>query len=188
MGALKDCEAVVHAILGQPVNTLTALAFVVGGIVIARRSKSRWVGIAAIVTGFGSFLFHGPMPPLAEWAHDATLAWLLLVVAGYGRPWESWTRLPGLAAVAVLAAIPGWGDPLGVVLAGAAVANVFLADRSWSTLGPVLILAIAAGIGRLGATGGPWCDPASPWQPHGLWHVGAAAALSWWALAASVSR
>ena len=185
MGALRDCEAVVDAFLGQPVNTLTALAFVAGGTVVALRSTLTWVGIAAIGTGLGSFLFHGPMPPLAEWAHDATLAWLLLVVAGYGRPWERWTRLPGLAALALLAAIPGWGDPLGVLLGAAAVANVLLVDRGWSTLGPVILLVVAGVIGRLGATGGPLCDPASPWQPHGLWHVAAAAALSWWALTTS---
>ena len=42
----------------------------------------------------------------------------------------------------------------------------------------------SAVVGRLGATGGPLCDPGSWLQPHGLWHISAAAALGWWAVAA----
>jgi hypothetical protein len=49
-------------------------------------------------------------------------------------------------------------------------------------LGPLALLAVVAVIGRLGATGGPLCDPDSLWQPHGLWHVGAAVVVVWWAL------
>ncbi len=183
MGALKDCEAVVDAFLGQPVNSLTALAFVVGGLVIVSATRHLWVGIASIATGVGSFVFHGPMPPLGEWVHDATLAWLLLVVAAHDRWWERWAHLPGLLAVAVLVAIPGAGDPVGVALAALAIALLMIEDRSWSTLGPLALLAVAAGIGRLGTTGGPLCDPESLWQPHGLWHVAAAVAVVWWALA-----
>jgi hypothetical protein len=182
MGALKDCEAVVHAVLGQPVNSLTALAFIVGGVVIVSRSPHVWIGIASIGTGVGSFLFHGPMPPLDEWLHDLTLAWLLLVIAAHGRSWERWSHLPGLIAVSILVAVPGAADPVGIVLAALAIVLVLMGDRSWSTLGPLALLAVVAVIGRLGATGGPLCDPDSLWQPHGLWHVGAAVVVVWWAL------
>lgn len=182
MGPLRDCEAVVHAFLGQPVNSLTALAFVAGGVFIAVRSRHVWLGVASIATGAGSFLFHGPMPPLSEWAHDSTLAWLLLVVAGTGRRWEGSTRVPGLIAVAAICAVPGAGDPLGVILAIGAIISILTRDRSRATLAALALLAVVAVIGRLGATGGPLCDPGSVLQAHGLWHIGAAAAVVWWAL------
>ena len=183
MGALQDCEAVVHAFLGQPVNSLTTLAFVAGGVLIMNRSSMTWVGIASMTTGVGSFLFHGPMPPYAEWVHDLTLAWLLLVVAAHGRSWARWAHIPGLVVVAVLVLIPGAADPIGVALAALAIVLLLLSDRTMSTLGPLALLITVAIVGRLGSTGGPLCDPASIWQPHGLWHVGAAAAVTWWALA-----
>ena len=146
MGALKDCEAVVDGFLGQPVNSLTTLAFVVGGFVVWARGRRPLIAVAMIATGVGSWLFHGPMPSYAQIVHDVTL-WLLVVVAlativrdlTRGAPWR----------------------PL---------------------LGPMALLATVAVIGRLGATGGPLCDPESILQPHGLWHVGAAAAATWWAL------
>jgi hypothetical protein len=188
-GALRDCEAVVHSVLGQPVNSITALAFVVGGVLIIRRSDLAWVGIASIATGLGSFLFHGPMPAYSGWVHDATLVWLLLVVASQGRSWERWAQLPGFVAVGVVMVIPGTYNPVAVALAGAAIALIVLGDRSIATLGPLTLLVAVAIIGRLGATGGPLCNPESVWQPHGLWHIGAAAAVAWWALGrSSVSR
>lgn len=182
-GALRDCEEVVHGLLGQPVNSLTALAFVVAGVVIIWRSDHMWVGIASVATGIGSFLFHGPMPPYSAWVHDVTLAWLLLVVAGHGRSWERWAHLPGLLMIAVVIAVPGAGDPVGVALAALAIVLLLIDDRSIATIGPLTLLVVVAVIGRLGATGGPLCDPTSIWQPHGLWHLGAAAAVTWWALA-----
>lgn len=187
MGALQDCEAVVHAFLGQPVNSLTTLAFVAGGVLIMTRSGMTWVGIALIATGVGSFLFHGPMPAYGEWVHDMTLAWLLLVVAAHGRSWERWAHMPGFIVVGVLVLIPGAADPIGAALAALAIVLVLLSDRSMSTLGPLALLVTVAIIGRLGSTGGPLCDPTSIWQPHGLWHVGTATAVTWWALARPTS-
>lgn len=181
-GALRDCEEVVHAFFGQPVNSLTALAFVVGGVVIIRLTDFGWVGIASVATGVGSFLFHGPMPTHSEWIHDLTLAWLLLLVAAQGRSWERWARVPGLVILAALIAVPGVGDPVGAFLAALAISLSLMRDRSMATIGPLALLVVVAVVGRLGATGGPLCDPASIWQPHALWHLGAAAAVTWWAL------
>lgn len=182
MGALRDCEAVVDALWGQPVNSLTSLAFVVGGILIIWLTSLTWVGIASIATGVGSSLFHGPMPSYSGWVHDLTLAWLILVVAGVGRSWERWSWIPGLVVIAGLSAIPGVADPLAVTLAVLTVVLLLREDRSMSTVGPLALLAVVAVIGRLGATDGPLCDPDSVWQPHGLWHVGAATAVAWWAV------
>jgi hypothetical protein len=77
MGALKDCEAVVHTVLGQPVNSLTTIAFLVAAVIVWSRTSRRWVAVALVATGVGSFLFHGPMPSTAQLVHDVTL-WLLV--------------------------------------------------------------------------------------------------------------
>ncbi|HWB88636.1 MAG TPA: hypothetical protein VG872_05435 [Acidimicrobiia bacterium] len=184
MGAVRDCEAIVPGLLAQPVNSLTALAFLFAGVVVVARTEHHWLGWALAATGVGSFLFHGPMPPGAEWIHDVTLAWLLLVVAGIGLGRDRWGRLPGLILLAALmAAFPILGDPVGVGLAGVAIGALVIRDRSVRTLGPMTLLLLGALVGRLGATGGPLCDPGSLVQAHGVWHLAAAAAAAWWGLA-----
>jgi hypothetical protein len=186
MGAAADCESIGSGLLRQPVNSLTTFAFILAGIlVISRRPERRWVGIALVATGIGSFLFHGPMPGGSEWAHDVTLAWLLLVVAADGSRWEGWSRIPGLAGVAVVFGLfPLAADPISVVLTIVALISVLRADRSAATWAAVSLLAVSGLVGRLGATNWPWCDPDSTMQLHGFWHLGAAAAVTTWALMA----
>lgn len=181
MGAAADCEAIASGFLGQPVNAVSTFAFFVVGLwVWWRYPHARWIGIGLIATGIGSFLFHGPMPSGNEWAHDVGLAWLLAVIAGVGTTWERWTRLPALILLgAVIALFPAVADPLAVVLSLVAVASVLWRDRSRATIGPLLVAVIAGIYGRLGATGGPLCDPGSSWQPHAVWHVAAATAIFW---------
>lgn len=189
MGALADCEALAGEFIGQPVNTITTLAFVVvGAIVIARRPDRRWVGWGLIATGFGSFLFHGPMPPAAEWTHDVTLAWLIALVGASDEPFEGLSRLPGLALLAVAFWLfPTAADPLAVGLTVIAVILILRRDRTSSALFPLLLLGVAAVLGRLGATGGPLCDPDSLFQAHGVWHMASAVAVGWWALASETT-
>jgi hypothetical protein len=182
MGAAADCELIGPGVLGQPVNTITTLAFVVAGAYLLRQ-RLRWVGIALIATGIGSFLFHGPMPAGSEWVHDVTLAWLILVIAGIGESWEKWSRLRGLAVVAALfGLVPVVADPVAAALTAFAVVLILRRDRSVATVGPLVLIGVVAIIGRLGATGNPLCDPDSLLQPHGLWHIGAAVGVVWWAL------
>jgi hypothetical protein len=183
MGAAADCELIGPGLLGQPVNTITTLAFVVAGAYLSSRPRLLWVGIALGATGIGSFLFHGPMPAGSEWAHDVTLAWLILVIAGIGRPWERWTRLPGLIVIAaIFALVPVSADPVAVALTVTAIFLILRRDHSVAMLAPLGFIAAVAIIGRLGATGNPLCDPESLLQPHGLWHIGAAVGVVWWAL------
>lgn len=183
MGALADCELIRDSFLAQPANALSTLAVVIAGCFIARHPHVRWIGIATIATGIGSFLFHGPMAPGAVWIHDTTLVWLILVIVGWGRSWQRWTHLPGLAALGVVfAGIPLAADPVAIALTAAALGLILFADRTIATWGPLALLGAAAVIGRLGATGGPLCDPNSIWQPHALWHMTAAIAVAWWAL------
>lgn len=183
MGALADCERIVNSLIGQPANTLSTLAFFAAAVVISRRRDLIWIAVAVAATGAGSFLFHGPMAPGAIWVHDTTLVWLIAIIVGWNRPWERWTRLPGLALLGVVfASAPVVADPLAIALTAAAVVLIIIPDRSLHTLGPLGLLAAAAVIGRLGATGGPLCDPNSLLQPHALWHITAAAAVTWWTL------
>jgi len=160
--------------------------FVVCGLVItARRPERFWVGIALIATGIGSFLFHGPMPAGSQWAHDATLAWLLVTVPGVGTRWHEWVKLPGLILLgAVFALASRFAEPVIVILTVISIVVLLKRDRSLATYGPLILLVLTAGLGRLGATGWPLCDPGSLLQPHAVWHVGSAAAVTWWALAA----
>ena len=189
MGAAADCELIRSGFFGQPVNSITTVAFVVAGVYLLPRIRLRWIAIGLIATGFGSFLFHGPMPAGAEWAHDVPLAWLILLVGGWGRTWERWTHLPGLAALSLIFALfPQWADPLAVLLTIAALALIIHDDRTPRTIAPLSLLAVAAIVGRLGATSGPWCDPESIFQLHGVWHVAAAVAVTWWALGAEQAQ
>jgi hypothetical protein len=185
LGAAADCEAVGAGFLGQPINTLTTLGFVVAGIiVIVGRQNMRWIGIGLISTGIGSFLFHGPMPPGNEWAHDASLAWLVTMIAGWGTRWERVSRLPALVVIGTLVAVvPVIADPFAGVMTVVAVISILRRDRSAATIAPLVLLGVVAVFGRLGATGGPLCNPGSLFQPHAVWHLGAAAAVAWWALA-----
>ena len=183
MGADADCELIRDGLFGQPVNSITCVAFLVGGGVLLARPRLRWVGLALIATGIGSFLFHGPMPPGSEWAHDVTLAWLIAVIAGLGERWERWTSWPALVGIGVLIAIaPVIADPMAVAFTVAAVYFVLRRDHSFRTLAPLALIATTAIVGRLGATGNLLCDPESLLQMHGIWHVGAAVGVTWWAL------
>ena len=186
MGALADCERIVGELIGQPANTTTTLALVLGGLFVVRNAPGRvWIGVGLVAAGIGSLLFHGPMPAGAEWAHDTTLAWLILLVGTDGTRFERLARLPGLATLGALFAVfPELSDPTAAILAIATVATLLGRDRSLATVGPLALLALSAGVGRLGATGGPWCNPKTLLQPHALWHVAAAVAVAWWAVAA----
>lgn len=183
MGAAADCEAIGTGFLGQPVNTLTTIAFLlVGALVLTHREDRGWIGVGLIVTGVGSFLFHGPMAPGSEWAHDVTLAWLLLLIGASGTRWEAVSKMPALVVLgAVFGVLPVIADPVAVVITGFAVASLAVSNRSISTWGPLALVAGAAVYGRLGATGGPLCRPEALFQPHGVWHVLAAVAVGWWA-------
>ncbi len=123
------------------------------------------------------------MPASSEWAHDVTLAWLILVIGGVDEPWEKWTHFPGLGVIAVLfGLIPVLADPIAVALTAAAAFLILRRDHSVVTLAPLVFIAAIAIIGRLGATGNFLCNPETFLQPHGLWHIGAAMGVVWWAL------
>ena len=181
MGAAVDCEAIGLGLLGQPVNALSSLALVVAGLVVLGRD--RWVATALAATGVGSFLFHGPLAPRGEWIHDVTLAWLILVVGLKSRGWERRFGAVGLAGIAPFFYVaPALADPLTAALVVVTLFLLVSDSRRFDTVGPIALLGVSAIVGRLGSSGGPWCDPGSVLQTHGLWHIGAAVAVGWWAI------
>lgn len=175
--AAADCEAISSHWWGQPVNTATATAFLVAGVVVLARRRAPMIGLALALTGVGSILFHGPMPSWAEWAHDFTLTWLIVVLITTGTRWQRLGGWPALLALAlVIYAVPELGDPIAVALSGVGVIRLVRIGgaQAWAGL---VVLAAGGVIGRLSATGGPWCRPASLLQGHGLWHLTAATAV-----------
>ncbi|HEY5650216.1 MAG TPA: hypothetical protein VIW46_02120 [Acidimicrobiia bacterium] len=188
MGAAVDCEAIGPGLLGQPVNAATSLVFVFVAVIVLLRRSDGWVAAGLAGTGVGSFLFHGPLAPGGEWIHDVTLAWLILVVGLRVRGMTDVGAPIGLAVIGpVFVVAPQFADPLTVTLL-ILVVFVLLADRrDRATLLPLGLLGLSAVIGRLGATGAPLCDPESWLQTHGLWHIGAAVAVGWWASARRVA-
>ena len=182
LAAAADCEAIRDGLLGQPVNTITTLAFPIAAAVVARNPDRRWIAAGLAATGAGSALFHGPMIPGSEWAHDVSLAWLLAVVATDGAKHRSRTALLSMVGLgALLAAAPQADDPVFIGLTVAAIGRILWRDRSPRTLGALALLGGAAVLGRLSATGNPLCNPDSWLQGHGVWHVASAAAVAIWA-------
>ncbi|HSL58501.1 MAG TPA: hypothetical protein VK866_11715 [Acidimicrobiales bacterium] len=80
----SDCEAIRSGPIAQPVNAVSSAAYVAAGAWVAARapagpagSEARRAAVALAAAGVGSILYHGPCPPGARWAHDASLAALL---------------------------------------------------------------------------------------------------------------
>jgi hypothetical protein len=200
----RDCEAYRNAVLGQPANTLSSVAFlVVGGWCWFRARASHTqrpelilFGTATILVGLGSVAFHGPHPSWSQWAHDTSIAWLLLativldvVARTGGRSREGAAWVAACAGVGVLL----WVSPesqraVFAVLGAALVLLEALAIRGHRRPWPgepdatrYLFAAAAFLIGTLSFFAGRLdrlCDPTSLIQWHALWHVLLALALA----------
>ncbi len=173
--AAADCETIGAGFLAQPVNSLSTIAFILVAILIWRRGSRRFGWIIAGV-GVGSFLFHGPWTDRGEGIHDFTLALGLLELV---RPPRFWLIAAGLAGL--FAVLPVVADPISGGLAVGAIVTVLAAHKLRAA--PALTVAgVGALVGRLSATGGPWCFPDSIFQGHAFWHLAAAVALGMVAL------
>jgi hypothetical protein len=205
----SDCEHIGQGFIGQPVNTFSSLAYVaVGALLLWRALRGQSTSGAVLMVyattvvaiGFGSFVFHGPMPSWGRFVHDVPIAAVLAFVIGYDvalvrdtgvrAAFGAFALLLGASAL-VLAVWPDATNPLDAVLVvGAVIAEVAVArsptrvaaGRSFVREPGVWIigaavLAIGAVLNALGRTDAPLCDPDSLAQLHGLWHVLTAAAL-----------
>ena len=177
-GAEVDCERVLDGFLGQPVNTITSLGFVVAGLIAYGRGARPPTATLIAAVGVGSVVFHGPMPPWAEFVHDLTIGWMLVWVILIEMKWLRWW-LPTFLAVGLVMLVPAIADPSQAVLSGAAIILILRRRQGYLAIG---LLATGALVGTLSRTGWPWCRPDSVWQGHGLWHLASAAALALWAL------
>jgi hypothetical protein len=180
--ATADCERILESWWGQPINTVTAAAFVVGAVFVWWRRRDLPTSLLLAAIGAGSIAFHGPMPAWGEFLHDAsivlTLAWILLVETGRKPFWPVAFAI-GLA----LSAAPVIADPAQALLAVAVIGVILVASRRRpQRLAALGVLAAGALVGTLSRTGGPLCDPESILQGHGFWHLAAAAALTLWAM------
>ena len=191
-----QCERVTDGPWAEPVAALTSLAFVVGSLVIVLAAGRPWpdrriVSFAVLVAGvgIGSFVEHGPDPVWSDVAHDlpllATLTFLGADAAadltGRTRVWW-WWALPTTALLPLVVLAPRPGDLAQGALAGAAVLLSVLRAHSFPELrrriaAALALLAVGAAVGTMSRAGWPWCDPSSPWQGHGGWHLLAAVAL-----------
>lgn len=206
-----DCEVFSDGWLLQPVNAMSSLAFSLAGALViawARRAEGHErtlrviVGLSMVMTGLGSFLFHGFDSPVAQFLHDITFLvtiWILAVInVSETRRWSrhvGWGTV-GIGAVAFSVALvigPRITNVLTLVVAVVLVAADLTLHRdgsvrtSWYWISLVaMILAIAAFV--LGRTSGPLCDPSSLLQGHGVWHVLSAIAITTYFLATSRAR
>lgn len=206
-----DCESIGDALLAQPVNALSSLAYVVvGAIIVAFAVRGRRAVVPSLVyatcvaaIGIGSVLFHGPQTTGSQVLHDlpilitvlfVVVADLALLVPRLRRPWAVFAGA-SIAATALSVA----DAELGAIAAGISVAAIVVLEvvvyrrdargiprrRQLSIYGVIAaIVAVAATAWLLGRTGSPACDPESMFQFHGLWHLVSASLFGvWWWLA-----
>jgi hypothetical protein len=144
----SDCEHIGQGFLGQPVNTLSSLAYVAVGCLFLRRALvGRWTervvlavyGAIVVAIGLGSVAFHGPMPSWDRFVHDVPIAGVLAFVIAYDvalvRDASIRTALGGFAVLlgmsaCLLAVWPDATNPLDSVLVVAAVVAEVAAGRS----------------------------------------------------------
>jgi len=162
----------------------------------------RLYGALGVFLGLGSFAFHGTM---RAWGGAADLismyAYIAFVVAYDLARIGEWPRrrfvavflgVTAVPSVALAVVAPEHGKWLFAALVGAALvletAVSVPAMRPWSPrpIDPARRPWFWAGLGSFFAanavwnvshTGGPWCDPHSLLQGHGLWHLLSALAV-----------
>jgi hypothetical protein len=82
--AAGDCEQVRPGLIGQPVNTITSMAYVIAATWVHQRA-SRWriPWVAALTwLGVGSIAYHGPGTRAGKALHDSAIVALALTIAG----------------------------------------------------------------------------------------------------------
>jgi hypothetical protein len=100
----SDCEALRDGWLGQPVNALSSLAYVLAAAYLLRGGGRALPALALAAVGVGSVLYHGPMPPGADPVHNGSLVGLSAVVVC--RAWRRrLCRPPTVAVVAAAVAV-----------------------------------------------------------------------------------
>jgi len=160
------------------------------------------VGLLMVVTGIGSFAFHGCDGAPWQFLHDISFLitiWTIAVinVADYRR----WDRPVGWGIVGVGVAVfsaalligPTLTNLLTGLVGAALVVSDLMIERSGLLNRTVWLVSLATMVGAvavflLGRTGGPLCDPDSVFQGHGVWHLLSATAITLYFVATSGAR
>jgi hypothetical protein len=193
------CERFGDGYLGQAASTVSALGFVVAGLVIILgragappdlSADQRRFGVLVVAVGVGSVVQHGPHPDWQAYAHDLPLAALLGFVAADAaadlsgrRGPPAWWLVPTAAVVPAVMAGPAASTVAQSGLAAVAIGLSLLRARVRPRLRRTLLVGL--GILAAGALAGTFgdrtslCRPESPLQGHAAWHLLAALAL-WW--------
>lgn len=101
----SDCEVLRDGVLGQPVNSLSSLAYMAAGAYVHRRGGPAALALALGTVGAGSVLYHGPMPRGAEAVHDGSIAALSAATLAVAWRRRSFPRPPAVALVALAAGV-----------------------------------------------------------------------------------
>lgn len=195
-----DCEALSTGWLVQPVAAWTSLAYSVVGLVLMmtaapspdqERPLRITFGLLLIGTGIGSFLYHGPQPEVAGFAHDITFLaalWFLIIMnpaRAYGlrRSW-AWVAIAAASTTIAVTLIvfPTSTNILTAISVAALVGSDLLMHRIGGIDGRwyAAALALVAGallFNALGRSGVSTCAPDDVLQYHGIWHVLSAVAF-----------
>lgn len=192
--AASDGERVRPGLIGQPVNTVTSLAYVVAGAWIARRRQEAPLAAPAAaalaLNGVGSVAYHGPGGRTGKWLHDTGLAAVNAVIAVGGlarlgrlrRRDEVVADLALTALAGTVLAVKPQAElavvaPLAVVAVGQELVRPSRRGRGKRLTGGVL-LGVGAVVHARSRTGGPWWRPDALVQGHGVWHLLSAAGLA----------
>lgn len=184
---MPDCELIRAGFPAQPVAAYTAIGFVLVGIwtMWRHRSVGPFVfGVTLIGIGVTSFQLHGwagtQTGALESVAVIASVSWLALWVATHPDRRTVWIWLSAMAAASLVIGIAPVArhalTAAAIIALGVAMARSPL-HRDRRMHAAIVIFLGALVVYVLSRTGGPWCDPASPIQGHGLWHLMAALAL-----------
>ena len=207
----SDCETIGDGFLAQPVNALSSLTFSVVGVAIlvwAGRAAGRerrfrlMLGLLFVLTGLGSFLYHGPQTAGSLFAHDITFLGTLVVVAiTNGALALGWSERRSWTVVAVLlttyAVILALWPTATNVLTTVSVVLLVASDIPLHRIGGIAgrwyvaalgLLVFALGFFVIGRSGAPLCDADSLLQGHAMWHGLSAVALGAYVVATAPVR
>ncbi len=102
-----DCELLRAGWPAQPINTVSAVAFLVAATWLWRR-RARVPAAAVAAVGAGSAWFHSDPSGAASWAHDVALYALLALAAVYTWRLIAAQRPPLLAAAILASGLAIW--------------------------------------------------------------------------------
>ncbi len=190
-GTVRFCEERLCALIVEPSNTWSSLAYVIIGVFLlitaVRDIRMAMIALAQIAIGVGSFAFHATGALAGEFADQVgmfMLSCLILVYAwgharGATRRWMASTYVAFVAvSTAILYVIPVLGIPLfGVQLASGLGWEMYHRSRApdraiYKNLVRGILIFVGAFAIWITDITGLLCEPTNHWVTgHAIWHV-----------------